>query len=161
MKLDLSNCTSLLFQRIYNNKRCCLKRSKLFFCDFSHRHLTITMKAIGRKRKRSLTPNDHLTKWKMNLLFIEKRTDTWLSRSGVNFTNILRAALMLEDPISALKLLNLTFFFALLGSARLKAAHRMLVKLTSDRLDWSLLLLGQSTKQAREAREKEGEHLTK
>ena len=83
------------------------------------------MKAIGRKRKRSLTPNDHLTKWKINLLFIEKRTDTWLSRSGVNFTNILRAAFKLEDPISALKLLNLTFFFLRFWDLR---AQKLLVE---------------------------------
>ena len=34
------------------------------------------------------------------------------------------------DPKSALKLLNLNVFFALLGSACVKAAHRTLVKLT-------------------------------
>ena len=42
----------------------------------------------------------------------------------------LRTAFTLADPKSALKLLNLTVFFALLGSACVKAAHRMLVKLT-------------------------------
>ena len=49
---------------------------------------------------------------------------------GVNFTNILQAAFMHADPKSAIKLLNLTVFFALLGSAHVKAAHRTLVKLT-------------------------------
>ena len=48
----------------------------------------------------------------------------------VNFTNILRAAFTRVDPKSAKKMLNLTVFFALLGSVRVKAACRMLVKLT-------------------------------
>ena len=52
------------------------------------------------------------------------------ARYGVNFTNILRAAFTGADPKSAIKLLNLTVFFALLGSARVKAACRTLVKLT-------------------------------
>ena len=50
----------------------------------------------------------------------------------VNFTNVLQAAFMRVDPKSAIKLLNLTVFFALLGSARIKAACRTLVKLTPD-----------------------------
>ena len=49
---------------------------------------------------------------------------------GVNFTSIQRAAFMSADPKSAKKLLDLTVFFALLGSAHIKAARRMLVKLT-------------------------------
>jgi len=48
---------------------------------------------------------------------------------GVNFTNILRAAFTRADPKNAKKLFNLTVFFALLGSSRVKAARRMLVKL--------------------------------
>ena len=51
-------------------------------------------------------------------------------RPGVNFTNILRAAFTRADPKSAKKLLELNDFFSLLGSAPVKAAHRMLVKLT-------------------------------
>ena len=51
-------------------------------------------------------------------------------RPGVNFTNVLRPAFTHTDPKSAIKLLNLTVFFALLGSARVKAACRTLVKLT-------------------------------
>ena len=50
--------------------------------------------------------------------------------AGVNFTNILRAAFTHADLKSARKLLNLTVFFALLGSGHIKAAHIMLVKLT-------------------------------
>ena len=49
---------------------------------------------------------------------------------GVNFTNVLRAAFTSPDLKSKTKLLNLTVFFALMGSEFLKAAHRMLVKLT-------------------------------
>ena len=49
---------------------------------------------------------------------------------GVNFTNVLRAAFTRTDPKSAIKLLNLTVFHVLLGSARVKAACRMMVKLT-------------------------------
>ena len=49
---------------------------------------------------------------------------------GVNFTNVLGAAFMHTDPKSAIKLLNLTVFLALLGSSGVKAARRMLVKLT-------------------------------
>ena len=53
-------------------------------------------------------------------------------RPWINFTNILQAAFTHTDPKSAIKLLNLTVFFTLLRSAFVKAAHRMLVKLTPD-----------------------------
>ena len=49
---------------------------------------------------------------------------------AVNFTSILQAAFTRKDPKSAIKLLNLTVFFAFLGSLRVKAAGRILVKLT-------------------------------
>ena len=52
---------------------------------------------------------------------------------GVNFNNVLPAAFTLADPKSAKKQLDLTVFFALLGSACVKAAHIMLMKLTPDR----------------------------
>ena len=45
----------------------------------------------------------------------------------------LRAAFTISDPKSAKKLLDLTVFFALLGSALVKAACKMLVKLTLGR----------------------------
>ena len=51
-------------------------------------------------------------------------------RSGVNFTNVLPAALTRADPKSAKKTVKLSSFIALLGSARVKAACRTLVKLT-------------------------------
>jgi len=43
-------------------------------------------------------------------------------RLGVNFINFLRAAFTREDPESAKHTDNLTVFYALLGSARVKAA---------------------------------------
>ena len=66
--------------------------------------------------------------------------------TGVNFTNILRAAFTRSDPKSAIKLLNLTVFFALLGSVRVKAAHRMLVKLALAEVDNQRLLRTKSEK---------------
>jgi len=45
---------------------------------------------------------------------------------GVNFINILQAAFTRADPKSAKN----TVFFALLGSAHVKAASEVLVKLT-------------------------------
>ena len=62
---------------------------------------------------------------------------------GVNFTNVLLAAFTNADPKSAIKLLNLTIFFALLGSSHVKAACRMLVKLNPGltHVSYSLLLL--------------------
>ena len=51
---------------------------------------------------------------------------------GFNFTNILRAAFRRADPKSAKKTIKLSSFFVLLESALVKAARRMLVKLTPD-----------------------------
>ena len=44
----------------------------------------------------------------------------------------LQAAVMLADPKSAKKLLDLAVFFALLGSAHVKAARKMLVILIPE-----------------------------
>jgi len=52
--------------------------------------------------------------------------------AGVNFTNILHAAFMLVDPERVKKIDNLTVFFTLLGSSRVKAVPRMLMKLSAD-----------------------------
>ena len=53
---------------------------------------------------------------------------------GVNYINVLLATFTLEDPKSAKQLLDLTVFFALLGSAGVRAAaHRTLVKLIPTR----------------------------
>jgi len=49
---------------------------------------------------------------------------------GVYFINILRAAFTNTDPENAKKTDNFTVFFALLGSTRVKALCKMLVKLT-------------------------------
>ena len=61
---------------------------------------------------------------------LDQRFSTDGSRPGVNFTNVLRAAFTPADPKSGKKLLNLTVFFALSGSASVKAARRTLMKLT-------------------------------
>ncbi len=49
---------------------------------------------------------------------------------GVSFINFLRADFVYADPKSTKKTNNLTVFFALSGSARVKAVSRMLMKLT-------------------------------
>jgi hypothetical protein len=54
------------------------------------------------------------------------------------FTNVLLAAFTPADPESAKKTNNLTVFFTLLGSARVKAAQRALMKLTHDLLTISI-----------------------
>ena len=56
--------------------------------------------------------------------------------SGVNFTNILRAAFTCADPESTIKLLNLTVFFALLGSAQVKAACKHVDEIDPRFLPW-------------------------
>jgi len=50
--------------------------------------------------------------------------------SGVNFINVLQAAFTLADPESAKKTVKSSSFFALSGSAGVKAARIMLMKLT-------------------------------
>ena len=69
-----------------------------------------------------------------NLLCLFRRIGKYRKRINqrpwVNFTNVLQAAFTRADPKSVIKLLNLTVFFALLGSGRVEAAHRTLVKLT-------------------------------
>ena len=50
----------------------------------------------------------------------------------VNFTNILQASFTHLDPKSAKKTVKLSSFFALWGSARVKAVCKTLVKLTTD-----------------------------
>ena len=52
---------------------------------------------------------------------------------GVNFTNVQPAPFTRADPKSAIKLLNLTYFLALLGSASVIVARKMLLKLTIGR----------------------------
>ena len=48
----------------------------------------------------------------------------------VNFTNVLCTTVMHLDPKSVKKIDNFTVFFMLLGSACMKAVHRMLMKLS-------------------------------
>ncbi len=49
------------------------------------------------------------------------------SSPGVNFINILCAAFTCEDPKVQKDTDNLTVFFVFLGSASIKAAHKMLM----------------------------------
>jgi len=49
---------------------------------------------------------------------------------GVDFINILRAAFTFKDPKSVKNTIKPSVFFVLLGSAGIKASHKMLVKLT-------------------------------
>ncbi len=57
-----------------------------------------------------------------------------LTSQGFDFTNSFRAALSHEDPKSAQKGWQLDFTFALLESVGLKAARKMLMKLTTQGL---------------------------
>jgi len=54
--------------------------------------------------------------------------------TGVDFTNILQTDFTSADPKSTKKTTGLNVFFALLGSAHIKAAHKMLVKLTTGKM---------------------------
>jgi len=56
----------------------------------------------------------------------------FLSYPGVDFINILWEAFTCIDSKSAKKTDTLTIFFEHLGSALVKALHKMLIKLTSD-----------------------------
>ncbi len=47
-----------------------------------------------------------------------------MAQPGVNFTNILQAAFMCEDPKSVKIQSSCWYLFALLGSLRVKATHR-------------------------------------
>ncbi len=51
-------------------------------------------------------------------------------QSGVNFINVFQTAFMCPDPKSTKRLLSWLYFFPLLGFARIKAAHKVLMKLT-------------------------------
>jgi len=51
-------------------------------------------------------------------------------QSGVNFINVLQTAFRCPDPKSTKRLTSLLYFFPLLGSACIKAAHKVLMKLT-------------------------------
>jgi len=59
--------------------------------------------------------------------------------SGVNFIHVLRAAFMFEDP-KIVKIQSCRqYLFALLGSARVKAVNKMLIKLTTGGRHQTLL----------------------
>ena len=69
---------------------------------------------------------------KTTVLFYHKILLESLSTQGVNFTNILRAAFTHRSQ-KCKKTVKLSSFFALLGSVHVKAACRMLMKLTPGR----------------------------
>ncbi len=67
---------------------------------------------------------------------------------GVNFTNILRAAFTLVGPKSAKRHCQLGCLFAHTGSASVKAARKMLMKLSAHRrLHKNVYLLFLSSKE--------------
>jgi hypothetical protein len=55
-----------------------------------------------------------------------------LEISGANFINVLQAAFIHPDTESTKKTVKSSVFFSLLGSARIKAAPRTLMKLTQE-----------------------------
>ncbi len=59
-----------------------------------------------------------------------------MATPGFNFINIARAAFTHKDPKSVKKTDDLTAFLALLGSLRVNAARKTLVKLTPGILKW-------------------------
>ena len=63
--------------------------------------------------------------------------DPHKQRSGVNFTNVFTSSFYSSRSQKKKKLLDLTVFFALLGSVYVRAALKMLVKLTPDLLNKS------------------------
>jgi len=79
-------------------------------------------------------PSTQIIFWRENIFFILAAILNWmhiqLTTSAVNFSNILRAAFMRADTKSAKKIVKLSSFFVLLGTARVKSACRTLVKLT-------------------------------
>jgi len=57
-------------------------------------------------------------------------TGTQAMTPGVNFINVLCAAFIQADPQSVKIQLSCQYLFTLLGSVRIEAAHKMLMKLT-------------------------------
>ena len=68
-------------------------------------------------------------------LFLGRSLMVFTYLPGVNFINILRAAFTRADPKSAKNTVKSSSFFAHLESAIVKAAGKMLMKLTPDRLE--------------------------
>jgi len=64
---------------------------------------------------------------------------------GVNFINVLQAALAHTDPESVKKTIKLLVVFMLLGSARVKAVRITLMKLTPVRLSSPCSVITNST----------------
>jgi len=70
------------------------------------------------------------------------------SSPGLNFINVLRTAFMLADPKCSKKTFKLAVSFGALGPTNIKAARKMLVKLTPGDLFSPLpILIGWKVKQ--------------
>ncbi len=61
------------------------------------------------------------------------RLDVIVVKPGVNFTNVICIAFMHADSKSIKNTVKLIIFFMPSGSTSIKAAHRMLMKLTPER----------------------------
>jgi len=75
--------------------------------------------------------------WRSNFLIVIPKTVSRgekvnFERLGVNFTNLLCAAFMLVDPKGVKKTDGLTVFITLLGSTRIKAVCKSLMKLSLE-----------------------------
>ena len=57
---------------------------------------------------------------------------------GVNFINVFTRSFYVHRSQKCMNLLELTVFFALLGSGCVKAARKMLLKLTLEHERWTL-----------------------
>ena len=83
-----------------------------------------------------LTDTDHLWKRKSNSITnighvdsMGRYTSTFDLPPGVNFINVFTHSYSMRRSHKCKKLLDLTVFIAFLGSARVQAAHKMLMKL--------------------------------
>jgi len=80
-------------------------------------HLSLSLKIL----KKNFLRSKHTWEKPLKYIFL-----VWLE---VNFINILCAAFKRANPKNAKKYLRLDLIFMLLGSSRVEAAHKMLVKL--------------------------------
>ncbi len=80
----------------------------------------------------TFSSNRLLRFWRWDCERVWKNILTQSCLPSVNFINFLWAAFTRTDPKSAKITVNFTVFFALLGSGSIKAAHRKLVKLTTN-----------------------------
>ena len=79
----------------------------------------------------------------LQICFVFANLESFFARAGVNFINMLMRNFYPRRSRKHKKLLDLTVFFVLLGPACVKAARKMLVKLTPG-LDPSIFGAGYS-----------------